>query len=714
VFVGSGARVTIDIGLPLEGIRADLLVTAAATSVPMSQIGVSATVLDAPTIDALGNTDLLEPLRTVPGVAVVQAGGRGGMAAVFVRGGSSNFNKVLVDGVPANDIGGNFDFADLATTGVDNVEVLRGSNSVLYGSDAMTSVINITTRRGATRIPEARFSIDGGNFGTSHADVSLGGAAKRIDYFADFSHLSTDNDVANSDYRNHTFASRIGVTVGAKTQLTGTFRVIDTDLGSSNAIEFYGIADDSRVTKTTTYTSLTAQAQISDRWQSTIRFGLSDQDYHSVNPSPTGSPSDSSAFANFLGNTVTVDGGNGYSVTGKAILDYSDSYPTHYDAGAVRSLLYGQTSYQISPSIDVAGGGRFEHEKGTAMSAFSTNEKTRNNYGAFVEARASLREHLFVTGGVGIDHNEVFGTEASPRLSVAAYLRPPTPGAMLGETKVILNAGKGIKEPSVSQELSSLFALVPPAATASMRGVEPVGPERSRTLDVGVEQGLASGRGRIRVAYYDNTYKDLIEYVSRSVLPQLGVPPEVADASGFGAYINAQSNASKGVELSGEVTAGRVKVLATYTYADAIVTESFGSGALFPAENPEFPGILIGQYTPLVGERPFRRPANSGSLVISYAKPKASVSLAGYFVGKQDDSTFLSDAFFGYSMLLPNQDLDPGFQKFNLSGSYQVHPRVRGYVTIENLFDEQFVAAAGFPALPRAARAGITLSIGGR
>jgi outer membrane receptor protein involved in Fe transport len=100
--------------------------------------------------------------------------------------------------------------------------------------------------------------------------------------------------------------------------------------------------------------------------------------------------------------------------------------------------------------------------------------------------------------------------------------------------------------------------------------------------------------------------------------------------------------------------------------------------------------------------------------VIRYIKAKGSVSLAGYFVGKQDDSTFLSDPFFGYSMLLPNQDLDPAYQKFNLSGSYQVHPRVRGYLTIENLFDEQFAAAAGFPALGRAVRAGATLSLGGR
>lgn len=713
VYVGSGGRVMVDVTLAIAGVQADVLVTAAATDVQTSQTGVSASVLDSATIDALGNSDLLEPLRSVPGAVIVQSGARGGATALFVRGGASNFNKVLVDGVPANDIGGSFDFADLATTGVESVEVLRGSNSVIYGSDAMTSVVNIATRRGSTRVPAARFSIDGGNFGTSREDVSLGGAAKRIDYFAGYSHFKTDNDVPNNDYRNDTFASRVGVTVGSNTQVTGTFRWIDGESGSPYAVNFFGIVDDSRLKKTTTYTAVSAQTQITDRWQSTIRFGVSDQAYHSINPSPSGTPSDSSAFANYLGNTVTITGANGYSVTGRGILDYGGSYPSIYDATATRSLLYGQTNYEVSQALNIAGGARFEHENGTSESAYSTSDKTRDNYGAFAEARARLGALLFVSGGVGLDHNAVFGTEASPRVSVAAYVRPPAPSSMLGDTKLTFNAGRGLKEPSVSQELSSLFGLIP-AATATTLGVAPVGPERSRTIDVGLEQGLASGRGRIRVAYYNNEYEDLLEYVSKSVLPRLGVPQAVADASGFGAYVNAQSNRSRGVELSGEAVAGPLKVMAAYTYADAIVTASLGSGALFPAENPKFPGILIGQYSPLVGARPFRRPANSGSLVVSYVKAKASVALAGYFSGKRDDSTFLDDAFFGYSMLLPNKNLDAAYQKFDFNAAYQVHPRARGYVTVENLFDETFEATAGFPALPRAIRAGVTLSIGGR
>jgi iron complex outermembrane receptor protein/vitamin B12 transporter len=711
-FVGNGARMTIDVRLQISPLEQSVVVTAAAAAVPEAQIGAPVTVLDSETIQNLGNTDLLEPLRTVPGVAVVQSGGRGGTTSLFVRGGSSNFNKILVDGVPANDIGGGFDFADIATTGIGSVEVLRGSNSVLYGSDAMTGVVNITTRRGRSRIPELVAAFDGGNLSTAHTDIGVGGAVKRFDYFADYSHLQTDNSVPNNAYRNNTFASRFGVMLGSNTDLSGTVRWIDTRYESPNAIDFYGIADDSFQTRRTTYASIAARSQINSRWQSNVRFGVADQTYHFANPTPTGVRSDPSPFANFLGNLVTITGANGYSVTGRAILDFGGgTYPSLFDSTVTRRLLYGDTSYRVTSALDVAGGARFENERGTSNSG-SLTETTRNNYGAFVEARASVPGRVFVTAGVGFDHNEIFGSATTPRISVAAYLRQPSANDPLGDTKLTFNAGKGIKEASLFQELSSLFVLIP-SATASSLGVGPIGPERSRTLDVGVEQGLARNRARVRVAYFNNEFSDLIEFLSKTALPQVGVPPAAASATAFGAYVNSQGNRARGVETSGEAVCGPIRVTAAYMYLDAIVTRSFSSGALRPSINPLFPNIPIGQFSPLVGARPFRRPANSGSMTVTYSASRAQVAVAGYFFGKQDDSTFLSDADFGTTLLLPNKDLDAAYQKFDVSGSYKIRQRLRWYITLENAFDEKFQAAAGFPALPRAVRTGLSVVIGG-
>jgi len=706
VFVGAAGHATVEVALQIGTVEQQVVVTATVGEVPQSQVGAAITVLDAGLIRTLGNTDVIEPLRTVPGVAVVQVGARGGTASLFARGGSSNFTKVLVDGVPANDIGGAFDFADLATTGVDRVEVLRGSNSVLYGSDALAGVINITTTRGRSHMPAPSVSIDGGNLGTSREEASLGGAIARFDYFGAFSHLQTDNSVPNNAYHNNTFASRFGVILGSNTNLSGTVRHLDTMFGSPNAFDYFGVADDSSQTRKTTYASVAAESQWTNRWSSTARFSIADQQYHLVNPTPTGLRSDPSPFANFLGNPVTITGANGYSVSGRAILDFGGTYPSVFNSSVTRRLFNGDAEFHAAQSLDIAGGVRFENEHGEA----GASSTSRNNAGAFVEARASARGYLYVNGGVGFDHNAIFGSAWTPRVSVAAYLRKPSPTEALGDTKVTFNAGKGIKEPNLSQELSSLYDLLP-AATANSLGLQPIGPERSRSVDAGIEQGLAGGHARVRLAYFDNDFTDLIEFLSPSVLPQLGIQPGAvaAAAANFGAYVNSQSNMSRGVELSGEAAAGPVKILGSYTYIDATVTKSLSSGVLSPAVNPAFPGIQIGAFSPLVGARPFRRPANSGSLVVLYTNGKAQASLAGYFVGKRDDSTFLSDEFFGNSLLLPNRDMDAAYQKYDVSGSYQLHRLVRAYITIENAFDERYDAVGGYPSLPRTARVGVRI-----
>ena len=145
IFVGTSGRTLLNIALQVGPLSQEVTVTASSTEMPISQIGAQVTVLDRVTLDALDKLDVLEALRLVPGAQVVQVGARGGLTSLFVRGGNSNFNKVLIDGVPANDIGGAFDFSTVATTGVDRVEMLRESNSMLFGTDALAGVVSITT-----------------------------------------------------------------------------------------------------------------------------------------------------------------------------------------------------------------------------------------------------------------------------------------------------------------------------------------------------------------------------------------------------------------------------------------------------------------------------------------------------------------------------------------------------------------------------------------
>lgn len=704
VFVGASGRSTVEIALHI-GLRQDVVVSASATEVAQSQTGAQVSVIDSGALESLGKVDVLEALRTAPSVQVAQTGARGGITSLFIRGGNSNFNKVLLDGVAANDVGGGVDLGQIATAGIDRVEVLREPNSVLYGSDALTGVISLTTRRGRTRVPELKVSIDGGNFGTSRQEIAAGGVIKRFDYFSDFSHFDTDNAVANNQFRNNTYAGRFGVALGSATDVSGTVRLINTKYGVPNAIDSYGIADDSSQTTDQGFVSVNADSQLTDRWSTTVRFGWMDRDYSNVNPTPTGTL----VGGNYLGDLVTIKGGNGYTATGRAILDFAGTYPSLFESGATRTTLLGQTTVHVSPALDLSAGARLESEEG--FSQFTSRTGTdRVNGGAFVEARARL-PRVYVNGGLGFERNEIFGSVVTPRISMAAYLRAPSATERLGDTKVIFNAGTGIKAPNISQELSSLHSIL--TSSGSTLNVSPIGPERSRSIDVGIEQGAWGGRARVRATYFDNDFDDLIEFVNKTVLPQVGVPDAVVAALPGGAYVNSQSIRAKGLETSADVrVTSDFRMSGSYTYLDAVVNESFASSALRPSINPAFPGIPIGS-SALVGHRPFRRPTNSASLIIAYGRGPVTASLAGSFVGKTDDTTFLLDSFFGNSMLLPNKDLHAAYQKVDVSGSYRLHRSVRWYASVENVLNQRYDVAFGFPALTRAVRSGVTISFGG-
>jgi len=711
-FVSAGATTTVALSLPLGPLQQAVVVTAGATEIAQAQTGAPVTVFDQPLLDALNTPDVLEALRLTPGVNIQQAGARGGNASIFLRGGNSNFTKVLVDGVSANDIGGGVDLAQLQTTGVGRIEVLRQSNSVLYGSDAMTGVVSIETRRGRTRVPELSYTLDGGNFGTVHNDLAVGGAFKRVDYFSDYSYFDTDNEVPNNGYRNHTYAGRFGVALGRGTDVSGTIRHIDAEYGSPNAFDLFQIADDSLQKNRLTFGSVAASSQWTNRVQSTVRVGMSDQTLNSLNPAPTGTYVDPFGFGGqYLGNVVTVRGANGYSVTGRGILDYAFSpFPSTFDTRTARKTLSGQATVQVAGDFQVSGGARYEREHGYDDPEAGASA-TRDNGGVFIEGRGSAGRRLYISAGLGYEHNAAFKSAVTPRVSLAVYLRDAGKAA-IGGTKLTFNAGKGIKAPALYQESSSLFVLLEsvPGAPA----VDPIGPERSVTFDVGLEQEFAGGQARARVSYFHNDFKDLIEYVSKAVLPRVGVPAQAAAATPFGAYVNSQSYKAQGLEATFEAAVARdLRVMASYTYLATEVTESLSGGVLAPAMNPAFPGIPIGQYAPLVGERLFRRPPHSGSFMVAYARGRADVALAAFFSGTRDGSTFLDDEFFGYSMLLPNQNLEAGYQKVDLSAGYQVHRRLKGFVSLENLFDKEYQASFGYPALGLAARVGVTVSLGG-
>jgi iron complex outermembrane receptor protein/vitamin B12 transporter len=711
IFVGRGASAHADVILPLGPLETAVSVTAAATGVLPSQVGAAVTVFEGRTLDALGKLDVIEALRLVPGSSLVQTGGRGGTTSDFIRGGNSNFNRVLIDGVPVNDIGGAADLAQLALAGIDQIEVLRQANSVIGGPDALAGVIAATTKRGTTHVPQVTLGLNGGTLGTHQESAAVGGVVGRADYFSEFANFDTDNDQPNNDYRLKTYAGRFGATVDQNTYVSSTVRWLDKFYASPNGMNLFGTPDDASQMSNMYILGLGGQTQVSANWIASARVGLSDQRARSVNPTTSGTVFSGTGF----GDVVTITGANGYSGTGRGVLDYG---PYDSQSRAVRKGVYVQTTYQLARSLSLSGGGNYDHE-----AAYSNPDAdpttTRNNGAIWIEGRGSVVDRLSLTAGIGYAHIDGYASRSTPRLSVAYLLRKPNFSSTWNDTRLTFNAGKGVKSTSATSVDRSLYRLlltVPNGPTIAERsGIAPIGPERGRNVDVGIEQGLLAGRVRVRASYFNNKFFDLIEFVTRNQLPAFGVPSDVAALVGSGAYVNSQSFKAQGIEVSGDARLGNFRVSASYTRLDSKVTASLSSNVT-PQFNPNIPGVPIGGYTALVGNRPFRRPAGTGNLLVAYAKGRVTGAWSAYFSGKADDSTFLvgADQNFGNTLLLPNRDLNFGYAKVDVSSGVQLLPRLKWFATIENLFDDEYQPTFGFPALPINFRTGVTFQLGGR
>jgi vitamin B12 transporter len=714
-FMSATATVSQDVRLQIGPLTQQVVVSATGSEIPDSQVGASISVIDHSQLQDLNKLDILEDLRTVSGVQVVQTGQRGGTTSVSILGGNKDFNKVLLDGIPMNDIGGDLEFANIATGGVESVEILRGANSVLYGTDALGGVINLTTRRGTTTIPELTYSGDGGNFGAGENDVSIAGAFHQFDYLSEFSLFDTRNSVPNSAFHNGTYAGNFGWAVNGSTEVRLTVRHTAVGLGDPNALDFYGIPDNSSQKEQDTYWGITLRNQTTKHWRNLVRFASTQLKFQFVNPSPTGIPAD----GNFLGDTITIRGANGYSVTGQAILDFGGTYPQTFGSSTTRRSLYAQSDYDLRSNLTATAGFRYENENGFTNSQGSISPVDRNNFSYFLVATGNLRHRLFATVGVDLDVNAVFGFAVVPRVSLAYYVRKPSSGSFLGDTKVGFNFGKGIKEPSIFDSGSSLFSVLSQLpqgpALISQFGIAPIGPERSTSFSYGITQALWNRRANLSVDFFHNQFYNLIEFLGGSSLPLLGFPQDVVNAVAAsgpgGATVNSESYRALGAEVRVEVDLGHgLRVGGNYTYLDPVVTQTSSNTRVF---NPAFPGIPIGASGALVGNRPFRMAPHSGGFHVDYDHRRVGMELTAYLVTRQDGSTFLGDASFGTSMLLPNHDLNPGYQKIDLSGRYAINSAVTLFTSVENLLDEHYTAVFGFPALPLTFRAGLKVTIGG-
>jgi len=719
IYVTKSVKAVLDITLATQTLTQQVSVTASATPTPIAQIAASVTVLTAD--DYRQYTEVQEPLRQIPGLQVTQIGQLGGTTGLSIRGGNTDANKVLIDDVPVNDIGGAVDFSNFATVGIQQIEVLREPNSALYGSDALAGVVSLTTARGTTKLPLFTYAGDGGNFSTYHQEVTASGVARQLDYYGAFGRVDSRNNLPNDSFHNATYVGNFGWDPNPANDLRFTVRHLSFSGGQPNGILLFGIPDDAAQKAQNTYYSGAWNNQATTKWHNEIRYGGLRLRSQFDDFAPTGIP-DPSGSGNFLGAPITITGANGFSVTGQAIFQFAgNTYPNQFAAITNRDFVYAQTDYRVTPHIVALGGFKYEAERGsTQSSGFPASRVSRGNYSYTLQISGDIGNRLYYNVGSGIEDNGLFGLAGTPRASLAYYLARPSGSGWLTGTKLHASFSKGIKEPNVFQEGSSLFDILSALPDGNQLianfHVGQIGPENSRTYDGGIDQQLWNGRARLGLTYFHDEFTNGIEFVPQSGLAELGIPAANLPAVEFGAYINSQAFRSQGLEFEAEYKINNhLFARGGYTYTDAVVQRSFSSDqGAGESINPAFPGIPIGAFSPLVGARPFRVAPHSGYFGLNYTRSKFYSSLTGTLVSRRDDSDFLSlDSNFGPTLLLPNRNLDGAYQRLDLSGGYQVTSRLTAYANIQNLLSEHYVQAFGFPSLPFTFRSGVKITFGG-
>jgi iron complex outermembrane receptor protein/vitamin B12 transporter len=712
----------------INSVTESVTVTATGISTPLQQSSAAVSLVSS--IDLSTRLGVSDELRLAPGIEVVQQGQTGGVTSLFVRGGNSTANKVLIDGITAEDVGGVFDFGTVAQTAVGSIETYRGPNSVLYGSDAGASVVSLATPRGDSIRPVLIYTGDGGNFSTYRNQGELSGAHRRIDFYGAFGRLDTSNALPLDHYKSATSAANIGYTLLPQLQARFTIRNTFSKTGLPGAHDFFGISNDADQADQDLYSGLTLESRTnSGRWHNLARYGIArkreqEQQYgNQGNPVTFNEPGPPPySYTEYFGNVVTIRGANGYTATGQ-----TDFFTPNSDSASLRDELYFQSDYVFSRHFTGLLGFRYQNERGSFVDPdYGEDEQIkRRNYEYTLQFQGDIKNRLFYSAGGAIEKNHLYGIAGTPRIGLA-YIPVRVANRRFRGTKLRASAATGVQEPTLALQFASLYTAVlnygDPADLALYHVAQGTA-ERSRSYDVGVDQNLLGERLVLHAGYFHNIFDHQLEGVDYNGLQQyFGIPASLANPNGiYEAYTNSLAFRAQGIESQIEwQPLSHLFVRSGYTYLDSVVIQSFATDALnaangTPTTNPNIPGVAIGAESPLVGARPFRRAPHTGFFAVAYNTTHFAAAFKGAVSSRSDDSTFLdySDINGGNTLLLPNRDLDFAYAKLDANASFVVTKHLTIYTQLDNLLSQQHIGPIGYPALPFTVRGGIKFRFGG-
>ena len=574
----------ITIQLHLGTASETVVVTATRTPVTAEESGASVSTLDSGQLETMNPIASDDAVRFLPGAVINTAGQRGGISSLFVRGGESTYNKVIVDGVAVDNPGDTFDFGTLPLTQADRVEFLRGTQSTLYGSDAMTSVLQVWTRTGSTPTPEFRFGADGGNFETANGYASLAGAHERFDYNVFGNQFDSDGLGVNDAYSDSLQGANLGMAITDHASLRLHLRHSNSYTGLPGEWDFNGdplLAPDSSETGhlNNILGSVELAVATPSGWQHRLRGFESLYRYRDANPNP---PADS------------------YD-------NYADTYDTHVNRVGVE--YQGDYSERTSARFGAhtTFGYRIENETGVVsdMDYPPPASGQRLDQDAYLQQQLTVGRLSAIAGGRFV-HSSAYGNIGVPR--VALTWLASRGGETFSGTRLRFSYAVGYMEPALYETFGEIAF-----DYTSNRGLLP---ERTRAFEAGIEQKFFAGRWALNATSFNNLFHDQIEAVPTS--------------TGAYQFFNLKQSFAQGaeVELQGRI---RPKLLLTtaYTYTSTEILENPECTLASPCSFPYAPG------DPLL-----RRPKHSASTLLSYLGTRWGGNLAGSFVGGRADSDF--------------------------------------------------------------------------
>jgi vitamin B12 transporter len=660
----AGESRKLDLRLDLEPLSSNVVVTAQAEPTALQDTSSSVTVITRDEIDLRQAVPLTDALLYVPGVAIGRTGPEGGLASVFLNGGNSYQAKVLVDGTPVNLPGGTIDFSNVTLDNIDKVEVVRGAESALYGTDAASGVIQLFSHRGETRIPEFSVFGEGGSFATGRGGAQLSGVLGRFDYSAASSYLGTDGQGPNDSFRNRTLSSNLGYSFSDDNQIRLALRNNTSDAG----IPGQTLLEPPSLHNVNDLHDFSANA----RWDFTTGTHWHNEisGAESYNRVTTANPVQSFYATDPL---VGCPQTNPAAVATTEFCDFtSPPELSKYNRASVNA----RTSYVLPKFIGTAG---YQYEVENAdISFLGIGHLRRNNQGGYLDFRYLPHPRASLNFGIRAEANGTFGTRVTPRGGASLALRYGK--GFWGDTRYRIFWGEGIVEARFDQTDGS---------SPCSPGNPTLKPEESKTWNTGIEQKLATDRVKVSAEYFSSRFYDIISFTSCFPGSGCTIPQPPGCPAFWGNYFNTDLARARGVNLTVETHLRRwLSVGGNYSYDDTLVIKS--PNAFDPAEIP--------------GNHLLRRPPQSGSLTMSGGWRGFALTVAGYFSGPRTDSDFLGLGF----------TRNPGYARFDLAGSYGLGRGVTFYARATNVFDKQYQDVIGYPALGRDVRVGMKYQFSGR